>query len=96
MRKIVRTWAGQLKTMLLRKRMRYLTKLAWRKWHRRVFKLHPEYKRPAPKAVEKEHLKLRRHVVGRCVVVASSIFERRGTHIGEGWLPRYFLGFCRG
>lgn len=52
----------KLKALLQRKRIRHLTKDAWRRRHRKVFRLHPQYKRPCPKAVEREHLRLWRQL----------------------------------
>ncbi len=49
---------ANLKTAILRWRVRHLSKQDWKAWHRRVFELHPEYRRPAPKDAEREHLKL--------------------------------------
>lgn len=53
---------SRFKTALLRWRMRHLSKRAWRRRHRRVFELHPGYRRPAPAGVEREHLRLWRQL----------------------------------
>jgi len=47
-----------LKTAFLRWRVRRLSKQDWKMWHKRVFELHPEYRRPAPREAEREHLRI--------------------------------------
>lgn len=50
------------KQSLLRARLRWVTGSAWRRRHRKVFTMHPEYARPAPPAVEREHLRMWRRL----------------------------------
>jgi len=46
------------KALLLRTRTRYFVDSAWRKRHSDVLARHPECRRPCPREVEKEHLRL--------------------------------------
>jgi hypothetical protein len=62
MHQAIRAVARRAKTVLMRERIRYLTKLAWRKWHKKIFELHPEYRRPAPREIEIEHVRLWRQL----------------------------------
>ncbi len=52
----------RLKRSLQRRRTRFVTGEAWRRRHRKVFQLHPEYSRPCPRGVEKDHLELWRQL----------------------------------
>jgi hypothetical protein len=47
---------------MLRRRIRYLTRVEWDRWNRDVFDLRPEYRRPCPRHIEKEHLRLWRQL----------------------------------
>ena len=62
MNEIVRRIGVKVKTALLRRRVRYLTRDAWDRWHKKVFGLHPEYRKPAPREIEREHLRLWRRL----------------------------------
>jgi hypothetical protein len=55
---MIHALGAKIKTFVLRKRVRYLTRREWDKWHRDVFALRPEYAKPCPKSSEKEHLRL--------------------------------------
>lgn len=50
--------AKDLKQALLHRRVRQLSKRDWRKRHTKVFHLNPDYRKPAPPAIEKAHLEL--------------------------------------
>jgi len=50
------------KVALQRRKARFVTREAWRRRHRHVFRLHPEYRRPCPAQVEREHLRLWRRL----------------------------------
>lgn len=62
MHDVARVVCAKLKRCFLRRRVRYLTRVEWDRWHREVFRLRPEYARPCPKATEREHLKLWRQL----------------------------------
>ena len=53
---VFRNLGSRAKIAVLRRRIRYLSKQDWRMWHDRVFELHPEYRRPAPRKLERAHL----------------------------------------
>ncbi len=55
-------WPQRLKRALLKARSRFRERRAWRKRHRHVFALHPEYARPCPRPLEGRHLKLWRQL----------------------------------
>ncbi len=54
--------AARLKKTLLRTRLRCTTGYAWRRRHRKVFGLHPDYACPAPRDLERRHLALWRRL----------------------------------
>lgn len=58
MGRLLHSVGAELKNALLRWRVRHLSKQDWKMWHKRVFELHPEYRRPAPREAERAHLEL--------------------------------------
>jgi len=53
---VFRHLGSRAKSAVLRKRIRRLSKKDWQAWHDHVFELHPEYRRPAPRELERAHL----------------------------------------
>ncbi len=55
---LVHALGARAKRWALRRRVRYLSRLDWDAWHEKVFRMHPEYRRPAPRRAERRHLEL--------------------------------------